>query len=58
MFYPLNPTWQLQAVIEASTTYGKAFPMMMTAAGTIPPAKCLVMGAGVAGPQAITTTEN
>ena len=44
-----------KAVIEASTTYGKAFPMMMTAAGTVPPAKCLVMGAGVAGLQAIAT---
>ena len=44
-----------KTVIEASTTYGKAFPMMMTAAGTVPPAKCLVMGAGVAGLQAIAT---
>ena len=44
-----------KAVIEASTAYGKAFPMMMTAAGTVPPAKCLVMGAGVAGLQAIAT---
>ena len=44
-----------KAVIEASTTYGKAFPMMMTAAGTVPPAKCWVMGAGVAGLQAIAT---
>ncbi len=44
-----------KAVLEASTTYGKAFPMMMTAAGTVPPAKCLVMGAGVAGLQAIAT---
>ena len=44
-----------KAVIEACTTYGKAFPMMMTAAGTVPPAKCLVMGAGVAGLQAIAT---
>ena len=44
-----------KAVIDASTTYGKAFPMMMTAAGTVPPAKCLVMGAGVAGLQAIAT---
>ena len=44
-----------KAVIEASTIYGKAFPMMMTAAGTVPPAKCLVMGAGVAGLQAIAT---
>ncbi|MBH69002.1 MAG: NAD(P)(+) transhydrogenase (Re/Si-specific) subunit alpha [Rhodospirillaceae bacterium] len=44
-----------KAVIEASTIYGKALPMMMTAAGTVPPAKCLVMGAGVAGLQAIAT---
>lgn len=44
-----------KAVIEASTIYGKAFPMMMTAAGTVAPAKCLIMGAGVAGLQAIAT---
>ena len=44
-----------RAVVEAAEAYGKAFPMMMTAAGTIPPAKVFVMGAGVAGLQAIAT---
>jgi NAD(P) transhydrogenase subunit alpha len=44
-----------RAVIEASALYGRAFPMMMTAAGTVAAAKCLVMGAGVAGLQAIAT---
>ena len=44
-----------QAVIEASAVYDHAMPMMMTAAGTIPAAKCFVMGAGVAGLQAIAT---
>lgn len=44
-----------RAVLEAAAVYGRAFPMMMTAAGTIPPAKVLVMGAGVAGLQAIAT---
>lgn len=44
-----------QAVIEASHTYGRALPMMMTAAGTVPAAKIFVMGAGVAGLQAIAT---
>ena len=44
-----------KAVLEAANTFGRAFPMMMTAAGTVPPAKCLVMGAGVAGLQAIAT---
>jgi len=44
-----------RAVIEASTTYGKALPMMMTAAGTIAAAKVFVMGVGVAGLQAIAT---
>lgn len=44
-----------QAVIEASHTYGRALPMMMTAAGTVPAAKVFVMGAGVAGLQAIAT---
>ena len=46
-----------RAVIEASQIYRKAFPMMMTAAGTIPPARVLVMGAGVAGLQAIATAK-
>ena len=44
-----------RAVIEAAEAYGKAFPMMMTAAGTVAAAKCFVMGAGVAGLQAIAT---
>lgn len=44
-----------RAVLEAATTFGRAFPLMMTAAGTIPPAKVFIMGAGVAGLQAIAT---
>lgn len=44
-----------RAVIEAASSFGRAFPMMMTAAGTVAPAKVLVMGAGVAGLQAIAT---
>jgi NAD(P) transhydrogenase subunit alpha len=44
-----------KAVLDAAATFGRAFPMMMTAAGTIPPARALVMGAGVAGLQAIAT---
>ena len=44
-----------RAVIDAAQEYGRAFPMMMTAAGTIAPARALVMGAGVAGLQAIAT---
>ncbi len=44
-----------RSVVEAGTVYGRAFPMMMTAAGTIAPAKVFVMGAGVAGLQAIAT---
>lgn len=44
-----------RAVIDAAAAFGRAFPMMMTAAGTIPPARVLVMGAGVAGLQAIAT---
>ncbi|MEM1409136.1 MAG: NAD(P) transhydrogenase subunit alpha [Pseudomonadota bacterium] len=44
-----------KAVIDASAEYSRAFPMMMTAAGTVPPAKVFVMGAGVAGLQAIAT---
>lgn len=44
-----------QAVIEAAAAFGKALPMMMTAAGTVRPAKAFVMGAGVAGLQAIAT---
>jgi len=44
-----------RAVIEAAHSYGKGFPMMMTAAGTVAAAKVFVMGAGVAGLQAIAT---
>ena len=44
-----------RAVVDASAEFGKAFPMMMTAAGTVPAAKVFVMGAGVAGLQAIAT---
>jgi len=44
-----------RAVIEAAELYGRAFPMMMTAAGTIAAAKVFVMGVGVAGLQAIAT---
>ncbi|MCT4634896.1 MAG: Re/Si-specific NAD(P)(+) transhydrogenase subunit alpha [Rickettsiales bacterium] len=45
------------AVIKASNEYPRAFPMMMTAAGTVSPARVLVMGAGVAGLQAIATAK-
>jgi len=44
-----------QAVIDAAAAYDRALPMMMTAAGTVPAAKVFVMGAGVAGLQAIAT---
>lgn len=44
-----------QAVIDAAACYDRAIPMMMTAAGTVPAAKVFVMGAGVAGLQAIAT---
>jgi NAD(P) transhydrogenase subunit alpha len=44
-----------RAVIEAAEVYGRVLPMMMTAAGTVAPAKVFVMGAGVAGLQAIAT---
>jgi NAD(P) transhydrogenase subunit alpha len=46
-----------KAVVDAATVYGRAFPMMMTAAGTISPAKVFVMGVGVAGLQAIATAK-
>ena len=46
-----------KAVVEAFKVYEKAIPMMMTAAGTIPAAKVLVVGAGVAGLQAIATAK-
>ncbi len=44
-----------RAVIEAAAEYGRAIPMMMTAAGTVPAAKIFIMGVGVAGLQAIAT---
>jgi NAD(P) transhydrogenase subunit alpha len=44
-----------KAVVDAAASYGRAFPMMMTAAGTVSPAKAFVMGVGVAGLQAIAT---
>ena len=44
-----------RAVIDASAEYGRAMPMMMTAAGTVPAARVFVMGAGVAGLQAVAT---
>jgi NAD(P) transhydrogenase subunit alpha len=44
-----------KAVLEAANAYGRAFPQMMTAAGTVAPAKVFVMGVGVAGLQAIAT---
>jgi NAD(P) transhydrogenase subunit alpha len=44
-----------KAVIDAAEEFGSAFPMMMTAAGTVPPAKVFIMGVGVAGLQAIAT---
>ncbi len=43
------------AVVQAAARFGRAFPMMVTAAGTIAPARVLVLGAGVAGLQAIAT---
>jgi NAD(P) transhydrogenase subunit alpha len=46
-----------QAVIDAAVNFDRAFPMMMTAAGTVRPAKAFVMGAGVAGLQAIATAK-
>jgi len=44
-----------RAVIDAAAEFGRAFPMMMTAAGTVAPARVLIMGVGVAGLQAIAT---
>ena len=46
-----------RAVIESAEAFGRAFPMMMTAAGTVPAAKVFVMGVGVAGLQAIATAK-
>ena len=44
-----------RAVVDAAEQFGRAFPMMMTAAGTVPAAKVFIMGVGVAGLQAIAT---
>ena len=44
-----------KAVLDAAAEYGRSFPMMMTAAGTVSPAKAFIMGVGVAGLQAIAT---
>ncbi len=46
-----------RAVIDAAAEYGRSFPMMMTAAGTVPAAKVFIMGVGVAGLQAIATAK-
>jgi NAD(P) transhydrogenase subunit alpha len=46
-----------KAVLIAADHFGRYFPMLMTAAGTVPPAKVLVLGAGVAGLQAIATAK-
>lgn len=46
-----------KAVLLAAAHYGKYFPMLMTAAGSIPPAKVLILGAGVAGLQAVATAK-
>merc|ERR1712072_1390695 len=47
-----------KSVICAANLYGRSFPMMMTAAGTIPPAKVLILGAGVAGLQAMASEKS
>lgn len=46
-----------KAVVDAAAEFGRAFPMMMTAAGTVPAARVCVLGAGVAGLQAIATAK-
>ncbi len=46
-----------RAVLDAAAEFGRAFPMMMTAAGTVAPARVFIMGAGVAGLQAIATAK-
>lgn len=46
-----------KAVLDGSDQFNRAFPMMMTAAGTVPPARVFIMGAGVAGLQAIATAK-
>ena len=47
-----------KAVLQAANHYNNMFPMMMTVAGTIPPTKVMVLGAGVAGLQAIATAKD
>jgi NAD(P) transhydrogenase subunit alpha len=44
-----------RAIVESATAFERGFPMMMTAAGTVPPARVFIIGAGVAGLQAIAT---
>src|SRR5207245_1271029 len=44
-----------RAIVDAAAEYGRALPMMMTAAGTVPAARVFIMGVGVAGLQAIAT---
>jgi NAD(P) transhydrogenase subunit alpha len=46
-----------KAVVDAASEFARPFPMMMTAAGTVPPAKAFIMGVGVAGLQAIATAK-
>jgi NAD(P) transhydrogenase subunit alpha len=46
-----------KAVVDAAAVFGRAMPMMMTAAGTVPPARVLIFGVGVAGLQAIATAK-
>ncbi|WP_435642159.1 Re/Si-specific NAD(P)(+) transhydrogenase subunit alpha [Micavibrio aeruginosavorus] len=46
-----------KAVLDATEQFNRAFPMMMTAAGTVPPARVFIMGVGVAGLQAIATAK-
>lgn len=46
-----------RAILEAAAEFGRGIPMMMTAAGTVPPAKAFIMGVGVAGLQAIATAK-
>lgn len=46
-----------KAVVDSAEVFGRAFPMMMTAAGTVPPARAFIIGVGVAGLQAIATAK-
>ncbi|NYZ14024.1 Re/Si-specific NAD(P)(+) transhydrogenase subunit alpha [Azospirillum sp. RWY-5-1] len=46
-----------KAVVDAASVYGRSYAMMMTAAGTVPPARAFIMGVGVAGLQAIATAK-